>query len=180
MSTQPHISRSECDCPKPILLRRNLKATFRGLDPEQSYFPMVASMSDQAFYSLPPEALRPKQPESSSSCSHSQATLPSRKAPPVNNFGVDTPYDSGVDTYSASGDAGDEIEVDSPLPSPPPRKPEKDATQVHNSSDSPSSSNPKPSEQNVNQTADTSSSATGAENGPSVVQVQVSSSKSMP
>jgi hypothetical protein len=180
ISTQAHNSRPECDCRNRNVLYTDLKVKFEGLDLKQEYFPMVASMGHQAFYSHPPNQVRPKQSERVSSDSHSQATLPSRKARLASGFSVDSPSDSGVDTYSGFGDAGDEMEIDSPQPYSPPQNPEKGATKVHASSDFPSSNVPRPSGQNVNHTADTSNNATGAENGPDVVQVQVSYSKSKP
>jgi hypothetical protein len=180
ISTQLHDSRPECNCRNQTVLHRDLKVKFEGLDPEQEYFPMVASVGHQAFYSHPPNPVRPKQFERVSSDSHSQATLPSRKARPANGFSVDSPDDSGVDTFSVSSDTGDEMEIDSPQPRPPPQNPEKDATKVYASSDFPSSNVPRPSGQNFNQSADTSNNATEAENGPAVVQAQVSYSKSKP
>jgi hypothetical protein len=49
---------SDCGCPEKVVLQKDSRAIFGNLENED-YFPMIARTSSQAFYGLPPKALRP-------------------------------------------------------------------------------------------------------------------------
>jgi hypothetical protein len=53
---------SECGCPEQVVMLKDSTAVFQGLSHEEEYFPMVARTDSQAFFALPPKALRPSAP----------------------------------------------------------------------------------------------------------------------
>jgi hypothetical protein len=55
---------TECGCSYQIVSRGDSGILFQGLDPEEAYFPMVARDYDEAFFGIPPEAIRPTVPQS--------------------------------------------------------------------------------------------------------------------
>jgi hypothetical protein len=89
------------------------EACFYKLD-AATYFPMVASLSPQAFYSLPPKPLRPKQSDGGvPRNSRAKFAFRSHQAPPEE-------HDSAVETHGGSSEAEENIEVDTPqAPSSP-------------------------------------------------------------
>jgi hypothetical protein len=58
-----------CNCPEKIVSQKGFKAVFKGLDPQEEYFPMVSRTDAKAFFGLPPKSLRPNAPD---------ATMPTR------------------------------------------------------------------------------------------------------
>lgn len=54
---------ADCGCPEKIVLLREGRVVFVGLNHEEEYFPMVARTDTQALFALPPKAMRPKPPD---------------------------------------------------------------------------------------------------------------------
>jgi hypothetical protein len=109
----------------------NREACFYNLDGENAYFPMVASLSPKAFYSLPPKALRPKQSgDGNPKNSNVRFTSSSHQARPEE-------YDSGVDTHGVSSEAEDSIEVDTPQAPSSPQGPKNRTVSIQPPADAP-------------------------------------------
>jgi hypothetical protein len=75
-------STAECGCPSKMASPQDSGVVFQGLDPEEQYFPMVARNYDQAFFGVPPEAIRPSAPAGNdiSSTAHSNSRASSRSS----------------------------------------------------------------------------------------------------
>lgn len=65
MSSEGTLYSTECGCPEQLVSQQQLKTTFRFLEYEESYFPMISGTHRQAFYGvrLPPKGIRPRGPE---------------------------------------------------------------------------------------------------------------------
>lgn len=55
---------AECGCPYQTLSEGDPGAVFTGLNSEEAYFPMVSRDYNQAFFGVPPKAVRPAAPKS--------------------------------------------------------------------------------------------------------------------
>jgi hypothetical protein len=55
---------AECGCPYQTLSEGDPGALFTGLNSEEAYFPMVSRDYNQAFFGVPPKAVRPAAPKS--------------------------------------------------------------------------------------------------------------------
>ena len=55
---------AECGCPYQALSEGDPGALFTGLNSEEAYFPMVSRDYNQAFFGVPPKAVRPAPPKS--------------------------------------------------------------------------------------------------------------------
>ena len=88
---------AECGCPYQTLSGGDPGAIFKGLNSEEAYFPMVSRDYNQAFFGVPPKAVRPAAPKS---------------AP--------NPVPQGtLSTVSPSPDSKNDIAADKDLLSPP-------------------------------------------------------------
>jgi hypothetical protein len=54
---------TDCNCPYQIVSQGDAGVVFQELDPQEEYFPMVARDYDQAFFGVPPKAIRPAAPQ---------------------------------------------------------------------------------------------------------------------
>jgi hypothetical protein len=75
----------KCNFQEKVVSQKYFKATFKGLNSEEDYFPMVCRADSRAFFGLPPPSVRPKAQDTA---------LPTRSASWENNqtprFGIPT------------------------------------------------------------------------------------------
>jgi hypothetical protein len=144
----------------------NGEACFYNLNGEKAYFPMVASLSPKAFYSLPPKALRPKQSdEGNSRNSNVRFTTSSHHARPEE-------YDSGVDTHGVSSEAEDNIEVDTPQAPSSPQGPKNRTVSIQPPAGAPSIRTPTRFGMHGSQFSHMPNQASQRENGQAVARLQ--------
>jgi len=144
------------------------EARFYNLDVEEAYFPMVVSLSPKAFYSLPPDAVRPKQIESDSGYSYSRFTSPSREVRPDPGK-----CDSSVDTHSASSDTEDDRDVETPQTPPSPQGPGGKTIPIRPLASAPSIGTPTRFSMHSNKVSHMPHQASQRENGQEVARLQV-------
>ena len=72
----------DCGCPEEIVLLKDSKVTFKNLNHEDEYFPMVAKLSVEAFFGLPPNPIRPKEPRAITPEAHPAILTPSKSNHP--------------------------------------------------------------------------------------------------
>jgi hypothetical protein len=148
--------------------QRNGEAYFCKLDAKKAYFPMVASLSPKAFYSLPPDAVRPKESQSDSSCSYSRPTSPLREACPEPVEG-----DISGDTHDASSNSEDEMDVDTPQTAPSPQGPKNRTVPIQPLAGAPSIGTTARFDMHGNQFSHVPNQASQRENGQEVAQLKV-------
>ncbi|KAN0098386.1 hypothetical protein V8E51_014049 [Hyaloscypha variabilis] len=69
---------AECGCQFQFVSQGASGAAFKGLDPEEKYFPMVARDYDQAFFGVPPEAIQPAAPMAPATPAPESAPTPNK------------------------------------------------------------------------------------------------------
>lgn len=150
------------------------EALFFKLHAGEAYFPMVASLSPKAFYSLPPDAVRPKEGEIDSRYSYSRHASPTFEAPePVES-------DISGDTHRASSTSEDEMDVDTPQTSPSPQGPKDRTVPTRPLTGDPSFSTTAAFDMHGNQSSYVPNQASQRENGEEVAKLKVRNSPKEP
>jgi len=101
---------ADCGCLYQIVSPRDSGVVFQELDPQEEYFPMVARDYDQAFFGVPPEAIRPTAPQPADNPESQQLSQPASstaKSITAENI-IPTPAafqsaESSSDQYSSAG-----------------------------------------------------------------------------
>jgi hypothetical protein len=146
------------------------EALFFKLHAGEAYFPMVASLSPKAFYSLPPDAVQPKEGEIDSRYSYSRRASPTFEAPePVES-------DISGDTHRASSTSEDEMDVDTPQTSPSPQRPKDRTVPTQPLTSDPSFSTTAAFDMHGNQSSYVPNQASQRENGEEVAKLKVRNS----
>jgi hypothetical protein len=91
-TSQPPV---KCGCPEQVVPQKDSRAVFQNLSDTETYFPLVSRTDDQAFYGVPPCALRPKAPEAELLIP-SRAFAPTLRARPAPCEPSNTKHDSHV------------------------------------------------------------------------------------
>ena len=146
------------------------EALFFKLHAGETYFPMVASLSPKAFYSLPPDAVRPKEGEINSRYSYNTHASPTFEAPEPDESDI-----SG-DTHSAPSTSEDEMDVDTPQTSPSPQGPKDRTVPTQPFTNDPSFSTTAAFDMHGNQSSYTPNQASQRENREEVAKLKVRNS----
>lgn len=117
-----------CGCPEKIVPRKDFRATFTGLDPLESYFPMVSREDLHSILGLPPQAISPKPHERAtraSSASSSRSSMSNRNIQDTSlKSDEDNGWDNEGDNASLYGASDDEEFIATPRASPSPSPPQ--------------------------------------------------------
>lgn len=143
---------------------------FQNLDPTEHYFPMVSSVSSQAFFGLPPKGLRPKQLEEPHSANSNRYPFRPREPRPNYVEGNDDDDDDWCDVFGATEG---EMEVDLPHRVTPCQRSDRDVEQQEPSKSARSSAVPNDPEFNASHLAQTPDDPIPAENAPDIVRLKV-------